>query len=59
MKVKGWKKKMRNRVQWILKGRDIAKFIKTQRIRWLRHVERMEDNTMPKRMLKEEKEGPG
>jgi hypothetical protein len=35
-----------------LKGEDIGRFIKSQGIRWLGDVERMEGNSMPKRMLK-------
>jgi hypothetical protein len=35
-----------------LKGEDIVRFIKSQRIRWLGHVEIMEENARPKRILK-------
>jgi hypothetical protein len=39
-------------INTLLKGEDIVKFIKSQRIRCWGHVERMEDNAMPKRRLK-------
>jgi hypothetical protein len=45
----------------IIQGEDIIRFIKSHRIRWFCHVERMEQEEMPKRMLygklyKQEKE---
>jgi hypothetical protein len=39
-----------------LKGEDIGRFIKSQRIRWLGDVERMEGNALPKRISKGRKE---
>jgi hypothetical protein len=36
----------------LLKREDMVRLIKSQRIRWLGHVERTEDKAVPKRMLK-------
>jgi hypothetical protein len=47
-----WRIRYNEKQNTLLKGEDIVKFIKSQRIRWSGHVERMEDNAMLKRMLK-------
>jgi hypothetical protein len=47
-----WRIRYNEELNILLKGENIVKFIKSQRIRWLGQVERMEDNAMPKGMLK-------
>jgi hypothetical protein len=47
-----WRLRYSEELNTLLKEKDIVSFIKSQRIRWLGHVERMEDNAMTKRMLK-------
>jgi hypothetical protein len=47
-----WRIRYNEEINTLLKGEDIVRFTKSQRIRRLGHVERMEDNAMPKRMLK-------
>jgi hypothetical protein len=39
------------------KGENTAKWIKGQRISWLGHLERMEENRMPKMILTQELAG--
>jgi hypothetical protein len=40
------------------KGENIVKLIKGQRISWLGHLERMEENRMPKMIFSQELERP-
>jgi hypothetical protein len=42
-------------INTLLKGEDIVRFIKSQRIRWVGHVERMEDNVKRKTVLQKKK----
>ena len=46
-----------NRELELTKGENIVKWIKGQRISWLGHLERMEENRMPKKIFTEELEG--
>jgi len=39
------------------KGENIVKWIKAQRISWLGHLERMEEDRMPKKIFTQELEG--
>jgi hypothetical protein len=47
-----WRIRCNEELNTLLKGEDILRFIKIQRIRCLGHDERMEVNEMPKRVLK-------
>ena len=51
------KSRTNREVEEISKGENIGKLIKGQRISWLRHVERMEEDRMPKKIFTQELEG--
>jgi hypothetical protein len=47
-----WRIRYNSELCKLMGGEDTVKFIKTQRIQWLGHVERMDETAMPKRVLK-------
>ena len=46
-----WRIGRNDKLEIIIKGENIVRFIKCQRIRWLGHIERMQDTAIPKKML--------
>jgi hypothetical protein len=43
-----WKIRTNKEIKDILKGADIVKLIKSSRIKWYGHIERMKNRRMPK-----------
>jgi len=44
-----WRTRQNNELEAIIKGEDVVRFIKCQRIRCLGHIERMQDTAIPKK----------
>ena len=52
-----WKSGTNRELGEMSKGENIVKWIKGQRISWLGHLERMEEDRMPKKIFTQELEG--
>ena len=52
-----WKSRTNRELEEMSKGENIVKCIKWQRISWLGHLERMEEDRMPKKIFTQELEG--
>ena len=44
-----WRIRRNDELEAIIKGENIVRFIKCQRIRWLGHIERMQHTAIPKK----------
>jgi len=42
-----WRIRLNDELEAIIKGENIVRFIKCQIIRWLGHIERMQDTAIP------------
>ena len=52
-----WKSRTNRELEEMSQGENIVKWIKGQRISWLGHLERMEEDRMPKKIFTQELEG--
>jgi len=52
-----WKSQTNRELEEMSKGENIVKCIKGQRISWLGHLERMEEDRMPRKIFTQELEG--
>jgi hypothetical protein len=52
-----WKSRTNRELEELSKGENIVKLIKGQRKGWLGHLERMEEDRMPKKIFTQELEG--
>jgi len=52
-----WKIRTNRELEEMIKGENIVKWIKGQRISWLGHLERMEEDRLPKKIFTQEMEG--
>ena len=52
-----WKSGTTRELEEMSKGENIVKWIKGQRISWLGHLDRMEEDRMPKNIFTQELEG--
>ena len=52
-----WKSQTNRELEEMSKGENTVKWIKGQRISWLGHLERMEEDRMPKKIFTQELEG--
>jgi len=52
-----WKSRTNRELEQMIKGENIVKWIKGQRINWLGHLERMEEDRMPKKIFTQDLEG--
>jgi len=52
-----WKCRTNRELEEMSKGENTVKWIKGQRITWLGHLERMEEDRMPKKIFTQELEG--
>jgi hypothetical protein len=52
-----WKVRSNRELEEILRGEDNVKFVKSQRLAWLGHVERMDEEKMSRKLLHGRMEG--